>query len=245
MTRHLPRLPRLLAAAALSVAPSLCGAGLAATPAAADALPMDQCTPTSGVVLAVDFGPWGGPVLRACGSTPTTGFALLNEGGWRTTGTHHDGPGFICRIAFSGFRGGAGFPTPDQDACVSTPPIGHYWSYWHADPGQQSWSYSQLGAATYQPAPGSVDAWVYGGTDVDGSSGGPSFAPDSVRAHNPVPVPSSSPSAPAGSGGNPPPGGGGNPQPPVQQPPAQQPPTGQHPPGGGTTGGVGGSHPGR
>ena len=35
----------------------------------AGALPIGSCTPTSGVILAVDFGHWGGPVLRACGST--------------------------------------------------------------------------------------------------------------------------------------------------------------------------------
>ena len=61
-------------------------------PALADALPIGQCTTSSGVILAVDFSRWGGPLLRSCGTTPTTGYQLLNQGGWRTTGTQHDGP---------------------------------------------------------------------------------------------------------------------------------------------------------
>ena len=135
------------------------------------ALPVRDCTATSGVLVAVDFGHWGGPLLRACGATPTSGFALLNEGGWRTTGTEHDGPGFICRIGYAGFRRGAQFPTARQDACVLTPPADAYWACWHAGPGQDTWSYSQAGALAYHPAPGSVELWIFGGTNVAGSGG--------------------------------------------------------------------------
>ncbi|MFJ3216570.1 hypothetical protein ACIPLC_11680 [Kitasatospora sp. NPDC086801] len=145
---------------------------------------MDQCTTTSGVVLAVDFSKWGGPLLRSCGTTPTTGYTLLNQGGWKTTGTGHDGPAFVCRIGYSGFQGGKQYPTPDQEKCVLTPPATAYWSYWHADPGENSWSYSQLGAMSYQPKPGSVDLWIFGGTNVEGTKGRPTFSPDSVRAQN-------------------------------------------------------------
>ncbi|MFI5534024.1 hypothetical protein ACIA8O_36345 [Kitasatospora sp. NPDC051853] len=173
------------ASAALALAPAF--AGLGATPASAAPLPMDQCTTTSGVVLAVDFGHWGGPLLRSCGTTPTTGYALLNQGGWRTTGTGHDGPAFICRIGYSGHQGGKQYPTPEQDKCVKTPPATAYWSYWHADPGQDSWSYSQLGAMSYQPVPGSVDLWIFGGTDIGGAEGRPTVSPDSLRAHNTTP----------------------------------------------------------
>nr|WP_233533391.1 hypothetical protein [Kitasatospora sp. SolWspMP-SS2h] len=163
------------------------GLGPGATPAAATALPIEQCTTTSGVVLAVDFSHWGGPLLRSCGTTPTTGYQLLNQGGWKTTGTQHDGPAFICRIGYSGHQGGTQYPTPAQEKCVLTPPATAYWSYWHADPGQNTWSYSQLGAMSYHPAPGSVDLWIFGGTDIEGTEGRPTFSPDTVRAHNTTP----------------------------------------------------------
>ncbi|MFJ9606221.1 hypothetical protein ACIRS1_07655 [Kitasatospora sp. NPDC101176] len=178
------RLGRLCAATALTAALALGGVAVDTAPAAAAPLPMDQCTTTSGVVLAVDFSRWGGPLLRSCGSTPTTGYALLNQGGWKTAGTGHDGPAFICRIGYSGYQGGKQFPTPDQEKCVLTPPATAYWSYWHADPGQNEWSYSQLGAMSYHPKPGSVDLWIFGGTDIEGTEGRPSFSPDTVRAHS-------------------------------------------------------------
>ncbi|MFG2915145.1 hypothetical protein ACGF0D_19955 [Kitasatospora sp. NPDC048298] len=197
-----------------------CGGVAAGTaPASATSLPIDQCTTTSGVVLAVDFGKWGGPLLRSCGTTPTTGYTLLNQGGWKTTGTGHDGPAFICRIGYSGFQGGKQYPTPDQEKCVLTPPATAYWSYWHADPGQNTWSYSQLGAMLYQPKPGSVDLWIFGGTNIEGTEGRPTFSPDSVRAHNTTPG-----------------GSGTDPQPP--QPPAGGSSGGTN---GGTNGGSGGS----
>ncbi|MFD7618730.1 hypothetical protein [Streptomyces sp. NPDC059802] len=152
--------------------------------AAADPQPMGRCATTSGAVLAVDFSHWGGPVYRSCGTTPTTGYELLNQGGWRTTGTGHDGPAFICRIGYSGHRGGKQYPTPEQDDCVLTPPASAYWSYWHADPGANTWEYSRLGAMLYKPKPGSVDLWIFGGTDIGGTKGRPELTPDQLRAHN-------------------------------------------------------------
>ena len=97
--------------------------------------------------MVVDFGPWGGPLLRACGSTPTTGFALLNQGGWHTTGTEHDGPGFVCRIGYAGFQHGDAVPDARAAVLRQTPPVNAYWAYWQAGPGQTTWSYSQHGAA--------------------------------------------------------------------------------------------------
>ncbi|MFE3936197.1 hypothetical protein ACFXPJ_21110, partial [Streptomyces goshikiensis] len=153
-------------------------------PAGAAPQAMGQCTTSSGVVLAVDFSHWGGPVYRSCGTTPTTGYELLNQGGWATTGTGHDGPAFICRIGYSGHQGGKQYPTPQQDDCVLTPPASAYWSYWHANPGQNTWEYSQLGAMLYKPKPGSVDLWIFGGTNIEGTEGKPTVTPDQLRAHN-------------------------------------------------------------
>ncbi|MFD5143718.1 hypothetical protein [Streptomyces sp. NPDC058401] len=182
--RVLRALSRTAAALGLTVA------ALAATaaPAGAAPLPIGQCTTSSGAVLAVDFSRWGGPVYRSCGSTPTTGYELLNQGGWATTGTGHDGPAFICRIGYSGFQGGKQFPTPQQDDCVLTPPASAYWSYWHADPGRNTWEYSQLGAMLYKPEPGSVDLWIFGGTDIEGTEGKPTVTPDQLRAKNTEPT---------------------------------------------------------
>jgi len=178
MIRSRPR------ATAATLALTVAALGAAAGPATADAQPMGRCTTTSGAVLAVDFSDWGGPILRSCGTTPSTGYELLNQGGWRTTGTGHDGPAFICRIGYSGFKNGKQYPTPAQDDCVLTPPASAYWSYWHADPGENDWQYSQLGAMLYKPKPGSVDLWTFGGTDVGGTEGRPTVTPDQLRARN-------------------------------------------------------------
>ncbi|RMB81077.1 LPXTG cell wall anchor domain-containing protein [Streptomyces shenzhenensis] len=177
MTRRLLR-----AGAALGLTAAFLGA--TAAPAAADPQLMGRCTTTSGVVLAVDFSHWGGPIYRSCGTTPTTGYELLNQGGWSTTGTGHDGPAFICRIGYSGHQNGKQYPTAAQDACVLTPPASAYWSYWHADPGAKDWSYSQLGAMLYKPKPGSVDLWIFGATNAEGTEGRPRVTADQLRAHN-------------------------------------------------------------
>jgi hypothetical protein len=156
----------------------------AEAPASASPLPVGNCTATSGVIVAVDFGHWGGPIVRSCDSTPTTGFSLLNEGGWRTAGTQHDGPGFVCRIGYDGYRNGTQYPTPSQEPCILTPPAGAYWTFWQASPGQHTWTYSQAGAMSYHPAPGSVSLWVFGGTNIAGTAGSalPPISPDAVRA---------------------------------------------------------------
>jgi hypothetical protein len=156
---------------------------LGAGPAAAAARPLGDCTATTGVILAVDFGHWGGPVLRSCGTTPTTVYALLNQGGWHTTGTEHDGPGFICRIGYRGYRDDVQYPTPAQQACVLTPPASGYWASWQAGPGQSFWTYSSLGAVSYHPAPGSVSLWVFGGTSLGGTTGSarPTISPQQLR----------------------------------------------------------------
>ncbi|MFF4445381.1 hypothetical protein [Streptomyces sp. NPDC001502] len=178
------RTPRALARTAAALGLTVAAFAATAAPAGAAPQPMGQCTTSSGVVLAVDFSRWGGPVYRSCGTTPTTGYELLNQGGWATTGTGHDGPAFICRIGYSGHQGGRQFPTPQQDDCVLTPPASAYWSYWHANPGQNTWEYSQLGAMLYKPKPGSVDLWIFGGTNIEGTEGKPTVTPDQLRAKN-------------------------------------------------------------
>ena len=181
MVTALTVLGALTTVGALTVAGALTVLG--AAPADAAARPLGECSATTGVILTVDLGPWGGPLLRSCGSTPTTGYAQLNQGGWHTTGTDHDGPGFVCRIAYSGYRHDAEYPTAAQQSCVQTPPANAYWAFWQAGPGQTSWTYSQHGAVGYHPAPGSVSLWVFGGTNLGGTSGSavPKISPQSLR----------------------------------------------------------------
>ncbi|MEU7606026.1 prenyltransferase/squalene oxidase repeat-containing protein [Streptomyces sp. NPDC041003] len=174
------------------------GAAFLTVPPSAHADPIEQCTATKGAIVAVDFGPFGGKVERGCDTTPTTGYELLQTGGFTTEGTVHDGPAFICRI---GKGTGTQYPTPDKENCVLTPQATAYWSYWTASPGQRKWSYSELGAMARTPKAGDVEAWVYGGTDIAGTKGKPSFSPDDVRGFTtPDPtVPTAPPKVPAGS----------------------------------------------
>lgn len=180
-TRHRNRdLASLVVAGAVAVA--ACGSVLFGRPGTAAADPIEQCTATSGAIVAVDFTHWGGGVVRGCDAHPTTGMNLLHAAGFTTTGTEHDGPAFICRLGTGTFNSGTQYPTPAEEPCVNTPQATAYWSYWIAEPGQQAWSYSRFGAGTQKPRPGEVEAWVYGGTDIGGTSGAPGFTPDSVRA---------------------------------------------------------------
>ena len=175
-------------ASALFVLLAACVSFLTTTPAAADGV--GKCTATKGAVVAVDFGPFGGKVVSGCDTTPTTGYDLLHDAGFTTTGTQHDGPAFICRIGYGTFNSGTQYPTPDKESCVLTPQVTAYWSYWIASPGQDDWTYSPYGAMARKLKNGDVDAWVYGGTDVGGSTGAPTFSPADVRKgdiHTPDP----------------------------------------------------------
>jgi hypothetical protein len=173
-----------LGAALLASGVALLLAPIAATAASAD--PIGNCTTTTGTIIAVDFAHWGGPVVRGCGVAPSNGYTLLHAAGFTTAGDAHDGPGYICRIGNQAFASGTQYPTPAQDACIVTPPPSAYWSYWSAPAGRNTWSYSRVGALGAHPQPGEVDLWVFGGTDVGGTTGSavPGISPDSVRAHN-------------------------------------------------------------
>lgn len=160
------------------------------TEGVASADPIADCSTTIGEIVVVDFSHWGGSIVRGCDATLTTGYNALSEAGFITAGTEDDGPAFICRIGIATEGSSSYEPPPSEDPCVNTPPATAYWSYWHADAGQNTWTYSQQGAMTYQPPPGSVDAWVFGATNLSGTTGGPSFPPSEVRATN------TSPSAP-------------------------------------------------
>jgi hypothetical protein len=172
----------VLTVATVAVGTSVAGAGEAGADSFA------QCSTTVGEIVVVDFVHWDGQIIRGCDATLTTGYNALYQAGFITEGTQEDGPGFICRIGLANQGASSYKPTPSQDSCVNTPPASDYWSYWHADAGQHTWSYSQQGPISYQPPPGSVDAWVYGPTNISGTTGQPPFAPSEVRATNTSPA---------------------------------------------------------
>jgi hypothetical protein len=130
--------------------------------------PITSCTSTSGVIVAVDFSHFDTAVWeRGCDTTITTGYGALHAAGFTTAGDEHDGPTFICRINND--------PPPSEDPCINTPPATAFWSYWHANAGASKWTLSSLGAASYVPKPGSVDAWAFGAGQP------PTFTPAQVR----------------------------------------------------------------
>jgi hypothetical protein len=161
-----------IAVLALSALAATAGSVVLQSPAGAD--PIGDCSTTTGEIVAVDFSAWGGDIERGCDAVLTTGYAALHRAGFTTAGDAQDGDAFICRIDDK--------PPPKQQSCGTTPPADAYWSYWHADVGQDTWTYSQQGAMGYHPPPGSVDAWTFGSTDIDGTTGQPTFSPESVRA---------------------------------------------------------------
>lgn len=167
-----------LGAAAVLVA----GIPVLAGPAPARAA---ACSGTSGVTVVVDFGALGGVAVGCAAGDPSSGLSALTAAGFGYTAVPGQ-QGLVCSIN--------GVPL-----CAGPPPTSAYWSYWHAQPGG-SWSYSNTGAGSYNPAPGSVEGWSFG------AGVAPGIAP-------PQPAPVSPPAQPAPT------------QPaPAQPPPAQPPP---------------------
>ncbi|APU15666.1 MULTISPECIES: hypothetical protein [Actinoalloteichus] len=183
------RLTRLLGTALFAAAVTLA----APTPAPAAA---QACTAETGVVVVVDFGSLGGTVSRCVPGTPETGYAALQEAGFRLAGTAHDGAGFVCRIDDR--------PGPDQEPCDDTPSGDAYWSYW-IDEGGGSWSYSTRGAMASYPEADRVEGWSFGAGDPPGMTGSAArarFAPS-----GPGDAPNPGDPAPPAAPGDPAPGG--------------------------------------
>jgi hypothetical protein len=136
----------------------LVSAGLvvtSATPAQASA-----CSGTTGVTVVVDFTAFGGGVTVECAhGDPDTGIEALQDAGFTVIGTQRWGLAFVCRIN--------NLPAPVDEPCIDTPPVNAYWSYWHATPGG-SWSYSPVGASSYDPTPGTVEGWSFGAGSAPG-----------------------------------------------------------------------------
>lgn len=127
-----------------------------------------HCPGATGVTVAVDLTAFGkGVKVRCAPGAPATGIAALQKAGFTPVGTTQSGLAFVCRIN--------GFPTAAQQACISTPPPTAYWAYYHALAGATTWSFSTLGAISYHPPQGSIEAWAFG------NSAKPSKTPAQVR----------------------------------------------------------------
>ncbi len=91
------------------------------------------------------------------------------------------GGAFVCRIA--------GLPTADDEPCNRYPPASAYWVYWYAERGGQ-WTYSDEGAATRTPPPGSIEGWSFAKNRTAGQLPPP-------RYPVPKPIPSATPTTAA------------------------------------------------
>jgi len=113
--------------------------------------------PGAGVTVVVDRQTLGDQKLYvgcAEGGQPS-GWAALQAAGFAVEGLG-GGAGFACRID--------GQPTPAEEACVATPGVGSYWSYWRGKPGGR-WGYSGVGPGNPLSAagPDDVQGWSFGG----------------------------------------------------------------------------------
>ncbi|WP_234326330.1 prenyltransferase/squalene oxidase repeat-containing protein [Streptomyces sp. NRRL S-495] len=70
----------LLATGAVAVAAG--GTVLLGNPRAAVADPIEDCAATTGAIVAVDFGHWGGGIDSGCDADPSTGMNLLHKAGF-------------------------------------------------------------------------------------------------------------------------------------------------------------------
>lgn len=170
----------LVAAAAGWIAPGQAAAAPVTGRHARASLPVSDCTPSAGVLVAVDFGHWGGPVVRGCSGHAASAIAAMHAAGFLTAGDQANGAAFVCRIGVTAEGVASERPTPAADPCVATPPATAYWSFWYADAGRSRWSYSPSGGATFAPAVGSVEAWAFG------AGAPPGVTPAALRSRPPA-----------------------------------------------------------
>lgn len=164
------------------------------TPASASASDGPSAAPlscTAGVIVVIDFSALGGQITESCDTAVqpgrSSGLQVLQSSGFSVQGTLQYGLAFPCRINGE----------PADQSCDVTPPANAYWAYWHALPGQDSWSYSTSGAESYCPALGSVEGWAFG------AGVQPATPPSAVRAVTGTP-PASPPSCSGASSAAPP-----------------------------------------
>lgn len=132
----------------------------AVAPAVAPKVPastVGPCPGKTGVTVTVDFTAFKGVVRTRCApGAQANGLVALQHAGFTATGTQRYGLAFICRIN--------GLPTLAQQKCVTTPPPTAYWAFYHATATATTWTYSTVGASSYKPALGTLEAFAFGKT---------------------------------------------------------------------------------
>jgi hypothetical protein len=106
------------------------------------------------VGLVVGLG--DGSVLTRCvefSEPEISGYDVLERAGLQVVRQAEGQGGIVCAI------NGVGCPASDC-WCECSGSACTYWSYWHQEGGQ--WSYSQLGADRYLVQPGAVEGWNWG-----------------------------------------------------------------------------------
>jgi len=158
------RLPATLAAVAFAAGAVLAGPAPAAQAA--------SCEAGAGVTVVVDFASLGGGVGTRCAAgDPDTGVQALTGAGYSPERAVQERSGyFLCRIDGQ----------PASDPCQRAASSSAYWSYWHARPGG-SWTFSNTGPGSFDPAPGSIEGWAYG------AGRPPSVAPPAAAQPPPAP----------------------------------------------------------
>jgi hypothetical protein len=146
----------------------VCPTGVVHATVTASGFTGKPCSGSTGVTVVVDFSAFGQGVHVGCAAgAPATGLAAMQAAGFTTAGTTKYGDAFVCRINDE--------PSPAQQACTSTPPTNAFWAYYHGKPGDKTWTFSSVGASSYQPAQGTIDAWAFGASAL------PSVTPAQVR----------------------------------------------------------------
>nr|BFF22984.1 hypothetical protein GCM10025732_09490 [Glycomyces mayteni] len=154
---------RLLRLGAAGFGAVLFGAVAAVGVPAAGAGAQEVC---GGVVVVVDFGELDG-LETGCAADPADGLDALAQAGFAVTEVAAI-RGMVCSID--------ALPATD---CGASPPADAYWSYWHANAGDEEWTYSMVGGADATPDAGDFEGWAFG----DGS------APPAVAPPTPRPTP--------------------------------------------------------
>ena len=140
-----------------------------------------QAADCSGVTVVVQFA--SGATTTGCApGDPSSGLDALSGAGFSYTFAQGQ-PGFVCTIDGQ----------PGDRNCMKP----NYWAYFHGQPGG-SWTYSNTGAGSYDPKPGSVEGWRFGGgaapsTPPPGGSSTPTPSPTPKPTRRPVAKPSHRP----------------------------------------------------
>jgi hypothetical protein len=174
---------RLAVAALVAAAAGLVGA-VAAPPAGAS-----TCSTGTGVSVVVDFGSLGGGVQSGCvgNGAGVRASSLFPSAGFDLAYVQNEG-GFVCRIDSR--------PSPDQEACVNTPPADAYWGLWWSDGVSGSWTFSSLGVNSLKVPDGAyvAFAWQTGGQTAPHLSPAAHAPTASPTPTNPTSTPTTKPS---------------------------------------------------